>query len=167
MSLSLKINQHSQNIITEIIAALYIFLFVYTAVSKLITHDQFAAVLSASPLLGSVSVLISWMIPLIELLIAVLLFFPTSRRLGLKMSLYLMLAFTIYIAYMIAFTPKLPCACGGVISSLSWTGHLLFNLLFILLAFLGLYPNKFLIAINPSLLRAPAMQAGKAENLYK
>jgi hypothetical protein len=159
--------KNKESIVTEIISSLFILLFVYTAVSKLLEHEKFVAVLSASPLIGSFAIFVSWFLPITELIIAALLFFPTSRKTGLKLAAGLMIFFTIYIGYMIAFTPNLPCSCGGVLEQLSWKGHLLFNLLFTLLAFIGLYPHKLFIAINPVLSRAPARQAGKAENLYK
>ncbi len=42
-----------------------------------------------------------------------------------------------YIGYMLVFVKHLPCSCGGVLQGLSWGQHLLFNLLFLLLAVMG------------------------------
>jgi hypothetical protein len=36
----------------------------------------------------------------------------------------------------------LPCSCGGIISSLSWRQHIIFNGVFILLAITGIIFSK-------------------------
>ncbi len=151
--------------VTKIVAALFILLFVYTAISKIGEHQQFVAVLKSSPLIGSFANFVSWGVPVSEIIIAAFLFFPATRKTGLKLSLLLMSVFTIYIAYMILFVPHLPCSCGGVINHLSWSGHLVFNLTLIALSIIGLYPHKLFIAVNPVLAESSGGQAGVAENL--
>jgi hypothetical protein len=133
---------------TEIVAALFILLFVYTALSKLVELDRFRAVLSSSPLLGSYAVLLSAAVPFLELLTSALLFFPRTRKTGLWISFILMLLFTGYIGYMLAFASHLPCSCGGVIQSLSWKQHLLFNTFMTMLAAVAVFQNKLFIAID-------------------
>jgi hypothetical protein len=140
-----------KSLLSEIIPALLIFLFVYAAISKLANHNQFIYVLSKSPLIGQFTALISWIVPVVELLISLLLFRPGWRRFGLSMSMLLMSAFTLYIGYMLLFTPQLPCSCGGIIQQLSWREHLLFNILFTVLAYMGFRftkQSKVFIAIN-------------------
>ena len=122
----------------DIIASLFILLFVYTAINKLAGIGVFQAVLRRSPLIGSMYVLVSWAIPFLELGIALLLLLPAWRRAGLWASLVLMCVFTLYLGYMLLFTPDLPCSCGGVIRKMSWTQHLFFNLFFVSIAILGL-----------------------------
>jgi hypothetical protein len=136
---------------TQIIAASLIFLFLYAAVSKLLTHSAFTSVLGKSPLLGRVSKLVAWLVPLTEIGLAILLFIPSFRKLGLLLSIFLMSLFTIYIAYMLLFIPQLPCSCGGVVSSLDWKEHLVFNCCVTLVACIGWKlskTNKDFIAIN-------------------
>jgi hypothetical protein len=53
-----------------------------------------------------------------------------------------MAAFTGYIGFMLLSNIELPCSCGGVISSLSWKNHLVFNILFLLLASVGYYLSR-------------------------
>ena len=135
-------------ILIECISALLILLFVYTATSKLIAHNSFVFTLSQSPLLQQYSIPLSWAIPLTEMLISCFLFIPRLRKTGLLFSAFLMTAFTIYISYMIAFTPRLPCSCGGVIKSLTWKEHLLLNISFIVIAVFGwimIKKNKILL----------------------
>jgi hypothetical protein len=133
-------------LIVNLIAFVFLFLFVYTALSKFLDFTHFQFVLRHSPLLGSLGVSVSWFVPGIELLIALLLFEPRSRLAGLFSSMILMIVFSIYIGYMLFFSPQLPCSCGGVIEQLSWTQHLGLNLILILLAGYACY----LEATNPS-----------------
>ncbi len=140
-----------KTIIPDIISALFILLFVYTAITKLIEHQSFKVVLSQSPLIGINATILSWVLPILELLTAALLFVPSIRKWGFACSLILMLLFTGYIAYMIFFTPNLPCSCGGVLALMTWPQHLIFNIFFTTLAVIGLwftFRNKLFIAIN-------------------
>jgi len=82
--------------------------------------------------------LVAWGLPIVELVVVVLLFIPKTRMKGIIASLALMLAFTIYLVYMLSFTTKLPCTCGGMLQKLSWPQHLVFNIVFILLAITAL-----------------------------
>jgi hypothetical protein len=90
-------------------------------------------------LIDSKANIIGWLVPLAELAIVVLLFFISTRSLGLKASFTLMILFTFYIGYMLIFTPHLPCSCGGVLRQLSWKNHLIFNLGLTLLAGWGVW----------------------------
>jgi len=133
---------------TEIIAAIFILLYVYTATSKLLSHNAFVVTIKNSPLIGFAGSLLSWTIPLIEISISVLLLIPKFRTEGLLASFILMTLFTIYIAYMLLTSSHLPCSCGGVISKLSWKAHLWLNVLFTVLAAVPLYLQqrlKFLL----------------------
>lgn len=125
-------------IIADIISALLLVLFMYTSVSKLTGYQVFKDVLTASPLLKSYAGIIAWLLPLTEIAIVVLLFIPRYRIRGLIASVILITLFTIYLVYMIAFTPNLPCSCGGVIRLLTWPQHIVFNLFFIFLSFTGI-----------------------------
>ena len=117
-----------------VISCLFVLLFVYTAISKWLDADSFKAVIAQSPLIGSFSLILSWLLPVLELWIAGLLLFTFTRKIGLYAALILMLFFTSYIIYLLLFSSHLPCSCGGVLKYLSWRTHLLFNLGWILLA---------------------------------
>ena len=126
-----------QQLLSDIIAALLLLLFLYTAVSKLQDHERFVSVLHKSPLLAAVREPVSWLVPLAEIVISVSLFVPAWRIYGFGLSFLLMALFTLYIGYMLLFTPQLPCACGGVIRNMSWGQHLIFNIFFTALSWLG------------------------------
>jgi hypothetical protein len=117
-----------KNALPDYIAAIVIFLFVYTALVKFIDPASFQESLGKSPLLKSYAVFLSLAIPIAETGTALLLLFPATRLLGLYASLLLLIAFTVYVGYMIAFIPSLPCSCGGIIEQLDWRQHLILNI---------------------------------------
>jgi putative oxidoreductase len=140
-----------RTLITDILSALFILLFVYTAITKLVERESFNTILRQSPLIGTASNTLSFLLPTIELITALLLFIPSVRMWGFASSFFLMVIFTFYITYMILFTPNLPCSCGGVLAYMTWKEHLVFNIFFTALAAIGLrfsLRNKLFIAIN-------------------
>ena len=80
---------------TEFISSLVIFLFGYTAISKLLSIDRFEAVLEQSPLISSGAAMLAWQIPLVELFIVLLLIFSATRKIGLWVSAILLSFFTV------------------------------------------------------------------------
>lgn len=140
-----------KTIAIDIISALFILVFVYTATSKLFEHNSFKAILSESPLIASKANMLSWTLPILELFTAASLLIPSFRKLGFLISFILMLLFTSYVAYMILFAKDLSCSCGGVISQMTWAQHLVFNIFFTALAFASwrfTRRNKLFIAID-------------------
>jgi len=123
----------------EIISSLFILLFVYTAVTKFSDFHRFRNVLHGSPLIREKSTIVAWMIPLSEIAISTLLFFPKTRKVGMWGSLLLMVLFTGYITYIAYFSDIVPCSCGGIIEKMTWNQHLIFNIVFTLLAAIGLW----------------------------
>lgn len=124
--------------IADIISSILLFLFLYTSLSKLADYEIFKNVLSASPLLKQIAGMVAWLLPLTELVIVALLFIPAQRLKGLYASFILISLFTLYLIYMITFTPHLPCNCGGVLRSLTWPEHIASNLFFIFLSIAGI-----------------------------
>jgi len=122
----------------EIISLLFIFLFVYAAVSKLFDPDKFRLQIGQSPILTSVASITVWFIPILEIAISILLAVPRFRLTGLLASFGLMVMFTAYIISILQFSEDIPCACGGVLQSMGWTTHLIFNIVFILISLSGI-----------------------------
>lgn len=126
------------NMIVEFITILYISLMLYTAVSKLSDYNLSREQMAMMPLLRPISHIVAWLLPMIEIMLAVLVFLPVTRVKGLYGVTGLMVLFTIYIMYMMTNYQHLPCSCGGLIETLSWTGHLVFNLIYIMLGILAI-----------------------------
>jgi uncharacterized membrane protein YphA (DoxX/SURF4 family) len=133
----MKVNVSIKNNILDCICLLYILLFVYAAVSKLLDFQNFQAQLGQSPLLSAFTGIVSWVVPIAELFIALLLIFPKYRLAGLFSAFSLMVLFTTYIIIILNFSSFIPCSCGGILEKLGWTEHLIFNIGFILLAVIG------------------------------
>ncbi len=128
-----------KKVVLEIICLLFILLFTYTAASKFLDYENFKAVIGQSPLITRFAPALAIAVPVAEVLIALLLTIPPYRRLGLYASFALMVLFTTYIIVLVTFSEKIPCSCGGVISQMTWLQHLYFNIVFILLALLGMW----------------------------
>ena len=120
--------------IVQVICLLYVLLFVYAAVSKLLDFENFQVQLGQSPLLSAFAAWIGWLVPLIEIIIAVLLMIPKVRTIGLFGAFNLMVMFTAYIFIILNYSSFVPCSCGGILEKMSWRSHLTFNILFVLLA---------------------------------
>jgi uncharacterized membrane protein YphA (DoxX/SURF4 family) len=126
-----------KNAIVEIITVLYIILFLYSGISKIMEYSIFKEQIATSPFFAPFSKLIAVSVPALEFISVALLIIPAWRLKGLYTSLALMTIFTLYIIGIMMLNDKLPCSCGGVISELSWTQHIIFNCIFIALATIG------------------------------
>lgn len=127
-----------RQITIEVIVFLYIVLFLYAAGTKLIDYDKFIGQIGKSPLLTNYAGWIAWIIPTVEIIIAIMLIISRLRLIGLYAAFGLMVIFTFYIIAILSFSTELPCACGGVLSNLHWKGHLIFNIAFVLLGLGGI-----------------------------
>ncbi len=132
-------------IIVKIISILFIVLFVYAAVSKILDYETFRVQLAQSPLLSAYAGIIAWCIPVIEIGISFLLMVPKFRTIAIYAAFTLMVMFTAYIYIILNYSDFIPCSCGGVLEKLSWTQHLIFNLVFIMLAGVAVF---FTVQIN-------------------
>jgi hypothetical protein len=123
-----------KNILVEIISVLFILLFTYAALSKLIDYQKFRVQIGQSPLLTAFAGWVAWIIPSVELFISVMLMTRRFRTRGLYASFSLMVLFTGYIIAILKFSDYIPCSCGGILQKMSWGQHLIFNIVFIFLA---------------------------------
>jgi len=122
----------------EIIVALLVILLIYTGTNKLLDFEQTRFQMGRSPFIQPIAGFTATAVPIGEILIAGLLVFKQSRMLGLFASFFLMLLFTGYIYAMLHYSYYVPCSCGGVLAVLSWEDHLIFNIVFILIALAGI-----------------------------
>jgi len=127
--------------VVDIICLLYILLFVYAAVSKILDFENFQVQLGQSPLLSVFASWIARLVPLIEILIAILLVIPKFQNIGLWASFSLMIMFSVYIFIVLHYSSFVPCSCGGILEKMSWNIHLLFNITFVILAVVAILLN--------------------------
>lgn len=133
-----------RNTVIEIICLLYILLFVYAGLSKLLDYNDFRIQLGQSPILSPFADWVSILVPISEFLISFLLAFKTTRRIALLSGFSLMILFSFYIYIILNYSAFIPCSCGGILEKMSWSQHLVFNLIFAVLAAYAflLFPNK-------------------------
>jgi len=122
-------------------------LFLYTAYAKIVDHDRFLKGLTRVHLIAGVAVFISFAVPVVEIIVALLLLVPKTAKLGLSCFIAVMSLFTMYIVSAMIREKKLPCHCGGAIEKLSWGQHIWFNLAFIAIAAIAL---RLIIKLNTS-----------------
>jgi hypothetical protein len=120
--------------IGETISLLFVLLFLYTAVYKIIDFSNFRAVIGQSPMITRFAPYLAPGVPSAEIAITALLVLPRWRLIGLCASFAIMLLFTFYIVILLNLNTHLPCSCGGIIQEMSWRQHLVFNIVFVLLA---------------------------------
>lgn len=133
----MKLSPHVKKAFVETICLLYILLFVYAAISKLLDFQNFAVQVGQSPLLTAFAGFVSVAVIVIELLIALLLAIPATRLIGLFGAFCMMLLFTLYIFIILNYSSFVPCSCGGILENMGWKAHLYFNIIFTLLSVVG------------------------------
>ncbi len=133
-----KLHQKYQLLFVQVTSYLYILLFVYASISKLLDFENFRVQLAQSPLLSAYAGLIAPLVILVELFIVLLLCLKGTRLIGLYGSFFLMVAFTVYIYLILNYSDFIPCSCGGIIEKLGWTEHLIFNTAFAVLALVAI-----------------------------
>jgi len=130
--------------IIDVISALFILLFVYAALTKITDYQKFRIELGKSPLLNSYAGGIAVAIPGIELMISLLITIKRFQYYVLYFAFSLMTVFSAYIVAILKFSPYVPCSCGGILQNMTWSQHLIFNVVFLLLGAIAvlLYPKK-------------------------
>ncbi|MEH6679820.1 MAG: MauE/DoxX family redox-associated membrane protein [Sediminicola sp.] len=118
------------------IVALFIGLFVYTGLKKIWEGGLFYSNVRNAPLFGTemVATFAAFAIPSLELIAAVLLFWPRTTLKGLYMALGLLTVITVYLLGLLFFGPHIPCTCRTFLPKLTWNQHLYFTVGCMLLA---------------------------------
>ena len=124
--------------ILNLISYSFILLYLYAAASKLMGFQEFKVQLGQSPVLTGCAGIVVWLIPAVEIAIAVLLVFQRTLLVGLYAAFGLMLMFIGYILVILYSGEQIPCNCGGLLDAMSWTQHLVFNSVFAVLGLIGI-----------------------------
>lgn len=133
------VQNKAKEILIDVAIGLLVAMFTYAALSKLLDYEEARTAMANQVFPTPVSEILTWLIPTIELLIVGGLLYRPTRIGGLKAAIALLSVFTIYIAVVMSnLFGRIPCSCGGIISELSYTGHIVFNLIFLFIA-LGSY----------------------------
>jgi uncharacterized membrane protein YphA (DoxX/SURF4 family) len=109
--------------LVKLIAIALAVLFAITAVGKLQHYARFRSQLQRFPVDLSVLYVQAWVIPVTELIIAIMLLLPVSRLKGLFASLFLLGVYTLYLTCMLKSRFHCTCSCGEPIQSLTLKTH--------------------------------------------
>jgi hypothetical protein len=113
----------------DLVVALLVLLFVYTASSKFLDWQHFTGTMLTQPLPRWLARSLPWTIPAAEIVAAGFLLYAPTKRKGLFLALFLLIAFTLYIATILLhlLPGRTPCSCGGIFRHLTWQQHFWVN----------------------------------------
>jgi len=130
----------------QILEAIYILLIIlwsYAAVTKLSNMEKSRMEMLNQIFPNWMAEILTWLVPVIELILALLLLFKKTRRRALVGSLLLLIAFTGYVGLvMTGMFGRVPCSCGGILAGMGHAAHLVFNLFYTGIAAVGLYLQR-------------------------
>lgn len=126
-----------------LISGLLIILWAYAAYSKLSDLNNFKHAMMTQVFPKWISRILIYLVPLSEIIIIVLLLITNTRLIGMYASLFMMVAFTIYVGGAVfELYDRRPCACGGLFARLGWEKHLKVNIVLTLIAVVGVLLMK-------------------------
>ncbi|MBN7814199.1 MauE/DoxX family redox-associated membrane protein [Algoriphagus pacificus] len=127
----------------KIASTVLILLWTYTGFDKLIQFESSRKAFHNQTFPGELAEVLAYVIPITELLIALLLLFSITRWWGYLGSILLLSVFTTYVGLIwVGAFPRVPCNCAGILESLGWAEHFVLDLGFIWVAVWGLYNLK-------------------------
>lgn len=124
--------------ISETLRFILILLFIYTAYHKLIDLNHFESTLMKSTLIEGYQIkYLLYFVPIIEI-VTILFLIQKKYLIGLYLSFFLMLTFTIYLVVLNNFSFYKGCSCGGIFNELSYLEHIIVNVSLILTSLISI-----------------------------
>ena len=128
----------------KIAPTLLILLWTYTGLDKLIQFEASRKAFHNQTFPSELAEVLAFVIPVSELLLALLLLFSITRWWGYLGSILLLTVFTTYVGLIwVGAFPRVPCNCAGILESLGWAEHFFLNLGFFMVAVWGLRSLEF------------------------
>jgi len=129
----------TRKLMIYVFTCILVLLFIVTGLEKVVKFQEFSEKMSGQVFGKDLLPVMLFVLPVAEISCAVLLVVPKSRSVGFALSIALLTMFSTYIILILlhVFSTQ-PCPCGGPLEKLPWTGHLLFNLFFLIISGLGL-----------------------------
>lgn len=122
-----------------LLSSVLILVFGYTGLEKFLRFEQSRNAFRNQTFPVELAELLSYAVPVIELLIATLLLFSVTRWWGYLGSVLLLTVFITYVGLIwVGAFPRVPCNCAGIIESLGWGEHFVLNLGLIGVSVVGL-----------------------------
>jgi uncharacterized membrane protein YphA (DoxX/SURF4 family) len=127
----------------NIASSVLILVFIYTGIDKILRFSASRKAFLNQPMPTELEEILAFVIPGIELFLALLLLFSITRWWGYLGSILLLTVFTTYVGLIWVGTfPRVPCSCAGILESLGWGAHFWMNLGLIGLAVWGLVTTE-------------------------
>jgi len=124
---------------TQIPASILIVLWIYTGLEKLIGFEKSRKAFHNQVFPQEIAEYLTYVVPITELLLGMLLIFNLTRWWGFMGSLLLLSVFSTYIGLIwIGVFPRVPCNCAGILEQIGWAEHLVLNLALIVISGWGL-----------------------------
>lgn len=121
------------------IIIMFILLWGYASLPKLFNMKYFREVLDSQAIPKWINPYLTWLLPITEIVVMILLIFPSTRIIGMYGSLILMFIFTLYVSgIIIRIYDIYPCPCGGLFTRLGWKRHFKINIVLTLVAIIGI-----------------------------
>jgi hypothetical protein len=132
----------TKNIVSQVCRFLLLLVFAYTVYHKLVDMSKFESTLLKSTLIDVYQVkYLLYLIPAIELT-AIFFLLRKDYLIGLYISLFVMLLFTIYLVALNNFSFYKGCSCGGIFNEMSYAQHILVNIILVVICLVGLFLYK-------------------------
>jgi uncharacterized membrane protein YphA (DoxX/SURF4 family) len=135
--------------ISTTISSILILVWTYTGLDKLIRFEDSRKSFHNQTFPAELAEALSYLIPGVELLLALLLLFSVTRWWGHMGSILLLTVFITYVGLIwVGAFPRVPCNCAGILESLGWAEHFWMNLGLIGISVLGLKLESWKIRVE-------------------
>lgn len=124
--------------VISIIILLLVVMWVFASFSKFLDFDTFQRQLRGGYITSSAGTLLAYFLPIVQLVIAVLLLTKRWQFIGMSLSLILLIAYTLYIIYILIWAPTIPCSCISIFRGVTWYDQLKINTLLLLINTVGM-----------------------------
>ncbi|WP_228779817.1 MauE/DoxX family redox-associated membrane protein [Aquiflexum lacus] len=133
----------SKSVSQQTATFILVVIWTYTGVEKLLDWKRSWNAFHNQTFPKELADIISYAVPISEILLALLLAFALTRWWGLIGSLLLLTVFNTYVGLIWwgAF-PRVPCNCAGFLESMGWAAHFWFNAALTVITVLVLWINK-------------------------
>lgn len=130
--------KHPRDFVVQMITYMLLCLWVVVASRKLFGYSTFRQAMLDQPFEDKYGIILSYLLPLIQLCTALLFIFEKTRRYGFLLTILLMIAFSWYITLVLKRTwGFIPCYCTLEFPT-DWKGHLWINGIIAVFAIVGL-----------------------------
>lgn len=111
------------------LSSVLLLVFGYTGLEKFLRFEQSRRAFLNQPMPNELEEVLAYVVPGVELLLALLLLFSATRWWGYLGSMLLLSVFVTYVGLIwVGAFPRVPCNCAGILESLGWAEHFWMNL---------------------------------------